>query len=134
MPVELVTAGASLILCNEINVYRATHDTMELVSHLGIICIVLYIINDLLKDRLLLKSKKLFILAVLDSVFLVSIVLVLLTNYTDLLDYWWLLIILGIPSLYHQYLRIKMKGELSSIKFLKPGITLIIMIFVWLKV
>ena len=107
---------------------------MDYINYLGILCVALYIINDSLRNKALFKEKRFIILAMLDGVFLIGVVSVLLTNYIDLLNYWWLLIILGLPSLYYQFLRIKKSDGLNSIKFIKLGITIILIILVWLKV
>ena len=107
---------------------------MDVVNYLGIFCIVLYVLNDALRNKALFRNKKLVILALLDSIFLIGVIGILLTNYINLLDYWWLLIILGLPSLYYQYLRIRKSEDLNSIKFIKLGITITLIIIIGLKV
>jgi len=82
----------------------------------------------------LLTSKKMLGLAILDGIFLTGVIFALLTKYVDLISYWWLIIVLGLPSLYYQYLRFKKSDELNSIKLIKLGVTVILLVIVILKV
>ena len=104
---------------------------MNTESYLVILCMSMYVINNLLHAKRNINSKKIMFLALIDGLFLIGVVSVLLTNYFDLLNYWWLLVILGLPSLYYQFLRIKKSENLYFIKFF---ITIIILIVIFLKI
>lgn len=107
---------------------------MSTVSYLVILCISMYTINNLLAVKRKIHSKKIMFLALIDGIFLIGSVSVLMTNYFDLLNYWWLLIILGLPSLYYQFLMIKKNGDLDFIKFINFCVTIILIIVILLKI
>lgn len=107
---------------------------MELINLIGIAAVFVYAINDLIQSKSLLINRKLVLLAFFDAIFLIAIISMLLTNYGDLMSYWWLIVILGAPSLYYQFLKIKMSQGLKSIKLIKVGITITLIILVWIKV
>lgn len=107
---------------------------MNTESYLVILCISMYVINDLLRTKRNIHNKKIIFLALIDGLFLIGAVSVLLTNYFDLLNYWWLLVILGLPGLYYQFLNIKKNGNLHFINFVKFFITIIIIIVIFLKI
>ena len=107
---------------------------MELIKIIGIAAVVLYVINDFLQNKTLLANRKMVVLAVFDSIFLIPIVFLLLTNYVDLVTYWWLIIIFGVPSLYYQFLKIKMSNGPILIELIRGGVTIALMVLVWTKV
>lgn len=107
---------------------------MSTVSYLVILCISMYTINNLLSVKRNIHSKKIMFLALIDGLFLIGVVSILLTNYFDLLNYWWLLIILGLPSLYYQFLKIKKNGDLDFIKFIYFCTTITVIIIILLKI
>ncbi len=107
---------------------------MELINYIGILCVILFVLNDILKNKKLLKSRKMLLLAVLDAIYLIVVVYVLLSNFTDLMNYWWLLIVGGLPSVYYQYLRIKNSDGPLAIQLVKLSVIFIMMIIIFIQV
>ncbi|EIM72168.1 hypothetical protein A3SI_19987 [Nitritalea halalkaliphila LW7] len=116
------------------NIQRAKINSMELINYIGILCVILFILNDILKNKKLLSNRKMLLLAILNAIYLIIVAFVLLANYSDLMNYWWLLIVGGLPSFYYQYLRIKNSDDPLVIQLIKLSVIFIMMIIIYIKV
>lgn len=109
---------------------------MESINYIIILIVVLYLVKDKIKGKTPWYVKKYKLLTIVDTLFFVAVLLIVLMGETDLIyDYWWALILAGLPSLYLQYLILKQDEEPSLSKWTKVGVKVLFIVFAifWLK-
>lgn len=103
---------------------------MENLNYLIIVILVLYLIYDLYNNAPLLKDSKMLFLGIYNLLFLAIVISCAILKPGFLISYWWIIVLLGLPSIIYQIVKFRKSDEPILSKFIKLSVLLFFVIFV----
>ncbi len=105
---------------------------MENYGFLALAPLAAYLLLDMLKNKKILDSPYMVFLAVMDSLFLLSVAIIMLSGTFELSGYFIALPPLAILSLIYRYKILKRSKRPPLLKYAIPGVTVVIIIIMFL--
>ncbi|OBX26842.1 hypothetical protein A9996_01810 [Gelidibacter algens] len=85
-------------------------------------------------NKSFLKDGKILLLGIYNMLFLLIVISLAIINPTLIIKYWWLILLLALPSFIYQIIRFKKSDEPVPNKYAKLGVLVFFVIFVTIKI
>lgn len=84
---------------------------MENINYAIIAILSLYFLFDFYRNKHILKTRPLLILGIYNALFLIGVISVVISNPDAMSQFWWLILLMGLPSALFQIVKFRSSAE-----------------------